>query len=86
MGDVQQIAMARGARNQELFAQGVDGFVDNGDTGAELSDAAGIFLANDGLDRETVGMVLEFLKQVSGVCADPSDQPTRIDCHRLGQS
>ena len=86
MWDVEKIAMAGRARNKELFAKGIDGFVDNSNAGAELLDAAGVLPADDGSDGETVEIMMELLKEVTGISTDPSNQPTRINCDGPRQS
>ena len=83
MRHVQQVAAARGSRNQQLFAQCIDRRVNDGHTGTEVPEAYGIPFSHDGLNREAIYLLVEFLEQISGIRPDSSNQPTSVDCDGL---
>src|SRR5215468_8404847 len=79
MRNVKEISVARGAGNQELLPQGIDGLIDHGDFPTELPNRAGILRTHNGLNGESIGVMVELFKKVAGIRADASDQPTGVD-------
>jgi hypothetical protein len=58
--------------------------VNNGRNAAKLPNILEVFLSHDGLNCETIVVMGKLLKKIPDVRANPSNQPTCIDCDFLG--